>query len=65
MMCFCKTGQQSRWTRRNTVARTRRVRHEANSERARAVCMIAIDHATGVTRAASESLCVLARACAP
>src|SRR5258708_36149209 len=37
----------------------------ASSELAIAVCMVATDHATGVTGAASESRCVLARACAP
>ena len=34
MMYLCKLRQQSRWTRRNNFARTRRVPQEAKWERA-------------------------------
>jgi hypothetical protein len=41
-----------------------KILYRLNSERAIAIFMIASDHATGVTGAASESWCVLVRACA-
>jgi len=49
MMCLCKTVQQSQWTRRNNFARIRRVRQEANWERAILVFMVANDPGTNVT----------------
>src|SRR6266487_2015519 len=48
MMCLCKTVQQSRWTRRNNFARTRRVLQEAKSERAIDACMTANSNAIAV-----------------